>query len=109
VRSAIAAGAVKDSAGNIEMFLTACAGIAALRSEWTLALRFAGAGESHRKQTGITQDLTDRECHTRAMQPARDALDPAAVEAALDAGRATDVTVALREALAWIEGLPAND
>ena len=89
-----------------EVVLRNCAGIAALRGEWALALRMSGAGEAHNDRYGLQGDVVDAPMHDRAMAPARNALGTEASDAAFAAGRALDSGEALAEVAAWLEALP---
>ena len=89
-------------------FLINCAGIAALREEWTLALRLIGAADSYQERHGLWGEFVDAPFHARSNADARDALGPDAADAALAAGRAMDVDTALREAEAWLAALPPD-
>jgi len=90
-------------------FLWNCAGLAALREEWAIALRLSSAADSTGKQHGFSEDYVDARFHARAMAPVRDALGAAAADAAAAVGLAMDVDEALREAEAWLEALPAAE
>ena len=90
-------------------FLYNCAGLAALRSEWALALRWSSAADSTRERHGLADFYVDARFHAASIAPARGAFGASASAAALAAGRALDLDTALREAEAWLDALPAGD
>ena len=90
-------------------FLSNCAGLAALRNEWALALRWSSAADSTRERHGLADFYVDARFHAASIAPAREALDDSASAAALAAGRALDLDTALREAEACLDALPANE
>ncbi len=90
-------------------FLSNCAGLAALREEWTFAFRLSGAADSTREHHGLSGDYVDARFHSRAMAPAREALGASAAAEALAAGRALNIDAALREAEAWLDTLPPDE
>ena len=87
-------------------FLQNCAGVAALREEWTFALRLAGASESFCEHHGLRGTYVDAPFHAKNMATARGALGAIAADAALRAGRAADSDAMVREAEAWLRSLP---
>jgi tetratricopeptide (TPR) repeat protein len=91
----------------VDALLWNCAGLAALRGEWPLALRLDGAAASHLEQCGLRGDFVDARFHASSMAPVRAALGALAADAAFAAGRAMNVDAALREAEAWLDALPA--
>ena len=109
LREAVAAAGAQYTVSSGQAFLRNCAGLAALRGEWTFALRLSGAADSHQEQHGIPGDFVDARFHARAMAPAREALDAAAADAAFAAGRAMSSDTALREAEAWLDALPPDE
>lgn len=88
-------------------FLMNCAGIAALREEWTLALRLSGAAQSHQERHGLWGDFVDAPFYARHAVQAREALGALAADAALACGRAMSVDATVKEAEAWLLSLPA--
>ena len=87
-----------------------CAGIAALREEWALALRLSGAAERDQEAAWLCRATSSTRHFTRAtMVRAREALGADAADAAFAAGRAMDVDTALREAEAWLAALPPDE
>ena len=109
LREAAATAARRDTILIAPTLPSNCAGLAALREEWTLALRLSGAADIDREQHGLSDDYVDARFHARAMAPAREALGASAAAAALAAGRAMDVDTALREAEAWLDALPPDE
>ncbi len=92
-----------------DVFLSDCAGLAALREEWALALRWSGAADAIRERHGLAIFYVDARFHAASMAPAREALGSAAADTALAAGRAVDFDTALREAEAWLDALPPGE
>ncbi|MBK9117311.1 MAG: winged helix-turn-helix domain-containing protein [Betaproteobacteria bacterium] len=90
-------------------FLANCAGLAALRNEWALGIRWSGAADSTRERQGLADFHVDARFHAASIAPAREALGSAAANAALAAGRAMDIDTALREAEAWLDSLASGD
>ena len=88
-------------------FLMNCAGIAALREEWTLALQLSGAARSFQERHSLWGDFVDAPFYARHEAQAREALGAHAADAALAAGRAMSIDAAIQEAEAWLQSLPA--
>ena len=91
-----------------QMALANCAGIAALRGEWALAIRMSGAVEAHNARCGLLGDFVDARIHALHMAPARDALGVEVAAANFAAGRALDSDAALAEVAAWLATLPGD-
>ena len=108
LREAVATGAARASILTTQPILVYCAGLAALREEWALALRLSGAAASHREQHGLLEHYVDAPFHAASMAPARAALGDRAADAAFATGRALSTEAALREAEAWLASLPAD-
>ena len=89
--------------------LSNCAGLAALRNEWALALRWSGAADSTRERHGLADFHVDVRFHAASMAPVREALGAIDAAATLEAGRALDVDTALHEAEAWLDALPPDE
>jgi predicted ATPase len=109
LREAVAAAGSRYTAQSSQSLMRNCSGLAALRKEWTLAIRFSGAAEATRERHGLSDDHVDARFHARDMAPAREALGASAAAEALAAGRAMDVDAALREAEAWLDALPPDE
>ncbi len=105
---AIATAEPQYSIQTGQAFLMTCAGLVALREDWTLALRLSGAAESHKERHGLRGDYVDARFHARNMAPAREALGTLAADAAVAAGRAASTDAMVREAEAWLHSLPAD-
>jgi hypothetical protein len=86
--------------------LMGCAGLAALRGEWTFSLRLTGASEAHCDQHGLVYAATDGRSYARHKAGSQKALGDAAAATALAAGRALHIDTAFAEALAWLESVP---
>jgi tetratricopeptide (TPR) repeat protein len=109
LREAAALMGTSDAIRYVQRILVNCPGLAALRSEWLLAMRLAGAAATHRENTGLGLAPDEALPYARVIQPARDALGPSAADAAFASGQAMNVETALSEAVAWLEALPAKD
>jgi non-specific serine/threonine protein kinase len=108
LREAVARADPRTSIQCGASFLQNCAGIAALREEWTLALRLSGAAESHMEKHRLSSNVVDGPIHDRAMAVARVALGADAADAARTKGQALEVDEAILEGLAWLMGLPED-
>ena len=108
LREAVATGSARASILTTQPILVYCAGLAALREEWALALRLSGAAALHREQHGLLENYVDAPFHAASMAPARAALGDRAADAAFATGRALSTEAALREAEAWLASLPVD-
>jgi predicted ATPase/DNA-binding winged helix-turn-helix (wHTH) protein len=105
LREAVATGTLSSGLA-IQAFLRNCAGLAALRAEWTFALRLSGAADSQREQYDLSGGGVDEVFYEQGIAPAREALGAAAAEVTIAAGRAEGFAAALREAETWVTSLP---
>jgi tetratricopeptide (TPR) repeat protein len=107
LRQAVSAADAQYSSQNTQALLRNCSGVAALRGEWTFALRLSGAADAHREQHALWGNFFDARFYAQGIAPAHEALDNAAAEAAVAEGRAQGPEAALAEAVAWLQSLPA--
>jgi non-specific serine/threonine protein kinase len=86
--------------------LALCAGLAALREEWALALRLSGACASSAERCGAPIAGPDLPFHERVLESARAALAAKDADRAFEEGRSLDDDTALAQALGWLDTLP---
>ena len=79
-------------------------GLAALRNDWARAARLFGAAEAQIAKTGLQREPADEAFLGPLIAQAREALGPAAFDAAATAGRALGYEEAMTESRAWLEG-----
>ncbi len=82
--------------------LAVASGLAALREEWTRAVRSSAAAEAEAGNTGVYLEPADKQFLTPLWERARKALGEAAHRAAQAAGQASGYEHAMDEARAWL-------
>ncbi len=83
--------------------LDVCAGLASLTGAFARAARYVGVVERELKVTGLKRDPTDGACLLPLIERARNALDAAAFERAVDEGRTVSLEGALADARNWLD------
>ena len=97
--------AIADEIGSRRMgqsVLEVSAGLAALRNEWEISVRFFGGAEEQAGQTGLQRDPADEAFLAVRVNQARETLGAAKFAACEVAGRALTYAKALEEARAWL-------
>ena len=83
--------------------LEVCAGLAALRQQWTRAARLFGAAEVQATRSGLRRDGADEAFLSHRMGQARDALGSESFGSDKVAGGAQEYETALGEARTWLD------
>jgi non-specific serine/threonine protein kinase len=107
ILEALATGSRTQSRPVVKSVLEVCAGLAALRRDWTATARFYGAAEAQARETGARRDPADEAFLAPRVELARAALPADAFQQAVSAGRALTYEQAVAESGAWLRDLEA--
>ena len=106
LRDALKAMGTVLSIAYVQYILVFAGGIAAMRGDFTRAVRYFGVAAAHRERHGWNIPEPDASFVDRFVVQARDGAETDATEA-FAAGRAVEAQAGVAEARAWVQALPA--